>query len=88
MDWTNGWLKRWTKDTDGRTEKRRMDELMNGRTEGWTGGTNARTGLTDGVDGMDGGTERMDRQTDRWNNQTDRWKSGRMDGRIDRLIND
>lgn len=29
----------------------------------------------------------MDRQTDGWNNQTDRWKSGRMDGRIDRLMN-
>jgi len=24
-----------------------MDELMKGRTEGWTGGTNARTGLMD-----------------------------------------
>lgn len=76
-----------------------MNELMNGRTEGWTGGTNARTGLMDGLEReMVGRTEWMewterlnewtDRQTDRWNNQTDRWKSGRMDGRIDRLIND
>ena len=63
-----------------------MDELMNGRTEGWTGGTNARTGLMDGLEReMVGRTEWME-WTERLNEWTDRQTGGIIrltDGRVD-----
>ncbi|CAH3026368.1 unnamed protein product [Porites evermanni] len=55
-----------------------MDELMNGRTEGWTGGTNGRTGSMEGLERqMVGRTEWMD-WTKGLNGWTDRqlmWRS-------------
>lgn len=68
-------IKRWTKDTDGRTEKRRMDELMNGRTEGWTGGTNGRTGSMDGLEmQMVGRTEWLD-----WTEGLNEWTNRQVE---------
>lgn len=52
-----------------------MDELMNGRTEGWTGGTNGRTSSMDGLEmQMVGRTEWMD-----WTEGLNEWTNRQVE---------